>query len=96
MISPGPNSIDCPRCRTTISWPADLDDARKADLATFARNKPVSVVKWLRDDQGLPLSEAKAIVSHISRSDDVCVRCRSTVARGETVCSNCKSANLNW
>ena len=96
MTSPELNSIYCPRCGATVSWPALLDEARKAQLGAAAREDRLLTMGRLGSDFGLPLDEAKAVVTHIARGGDVCARCKSVVGKGETVCPNCKSANLNW
>jgi hypothetical protein len=73
-----------------------LDDAGKAELARRARQDRSGATKRFREQFDMPLAEAKGVVLHITRRDDVCVRCKRVVAKGETVCPNCKSANLNW
>ena len=96
MASPALNSIHCRRCRSKVSWPAQLDDGEKATLAARARADRLTTIKDMRGDFGLSLSDAKALGFHISRAGDVCVRCKNLVDKGETICSNCKSVNLNW
>ncbi len=96
MTSTELNSIHCPRCSATVSWPKRLGDGDKAKLAALAREERLPTIKRMRDDLGLSLADAKALGFHISRAGDVCVRCKSVVGKGETVCSNCKSANVNW
>jgi hypothetical protein len=96
MTLPAANSIYCRRCRFTVSWPADLDGARKAEVAALARQSRIAATIQIRDQFELSMGDAKGVVMHISRDDDVCIRCRNNVAKGETVCTNCNGVNLNW
>lgn len=96
MTSPTANSIYCRRCRCEVTWPVQLDDVRKAELGALARLDRIAATRRIRDQLDLSLGDAKALVAHISRDDDVCARCKHIVAKGETVCPNCKGVNLNW
>jgi hypothetical protein len=96
MTTLSAHSIYCRRCRFTVSWPAQLEDAGKAELAVLARQDRIAATRRLRDQFDLSLGDAKGVVMHISRDNDVCARCKNVVAKGETACSNCKGANLNW
>jgi hypothetical protein len=96
MGEPAANSIYCRRCRFSVSWPVQLDNVGKAELGTLARQDRIAAAKRFRDQFDLSLADAKVVVMHISRDGDVCARCKSIVSEGETVCANCKGANLNW
>jgi len=91
-----PNSIYCDRCKKMVSWPADLDDAGKVEIARRKRESGLLPFTNIVDDFGLSWPDAKSIYIHISRGENVCVRCKHLVASGVTTCANCKSVNLNW
>ena len=96
MTSPPPNVLYCSRCRSEVSWPAQLDGASKAELAALARESRISAIRQTQHRFDLSLGDAKNIVNHISRSDDVCIRCKHLVVKGEAFCVECRCLNLNW
>lgn len=96
MNDVGPRGIYCPRCKRAVTWPAQLDEFGKAQLAASARAGRLPTVQRLTRDDGMALGEAKALVNHVSRAENVCHRCKHTICTGESICASCRSANLNW
>jgi hypothetical protein len=96
MMGPEATSIFCPHCGANLRWPAGLDDGGKAELARVARENRPRAIRRVCDELGLPLGDAKSLGLHISRAGDVCVRCKTIVGAGESVCPTCKALNLNW
>jgi hypothetical protein len=62
----------------------------------LARRDRIAAIVSLREEHGLTLGHAKAVIFHISRDGNACARCKSQVEKGETVCSSCRGVNLNW
>jgi len=45
---------------------------------------------------GFTMQEAKALTLHVTRKKGECHRCHRPVTDGASICSHCRSANLDW
>jgi ribosomal protein L40E len=86
----------CGQCQTVVVWPKELASAAKAAIAGIARRDPHSAAELVESRYGLDLREGKALAVHVTRNPGICHRCNSPVAGGETLCSKCHAANLDW
>ncbi len=59
-----------------------------------ARQGQMSGIVCLRGTLGMDLSDAKAMVQHMSADGSICHRCGAGLPEGvEVICSNCRSFN---
>jgi len=89
--------VCCARCRGYAEIP-ELDYATRVKLGSVARTKAISeVVHILHRDSSIPLSDAKFIALHTTRSKGVCHRCYAPLSSdGHSECPRCKALNLDW
>ena len=88
--------VECPKCRTTIVWPADLSITQKGEIAEAARADRLGAVQLIRLRYLTDLRQAKALALHITSSGSKCHKCSAGVGTGELNCPKCRSLNLNW
>jgi hypothetical protein len=97
LIEPkGRPHLECPKCRTCVVWPESLTPAGAAALADVVRTDTSEGARFAHQKLGLDLREAKALALHITSTKGVCHRCKSQVIGSESVCTKCRSANLDW
>jgi hypothetical protein len=68
----------------------------KAELAAMAQRDRLATIHFMVGQLEYSLYDAKGLATHLSREGDLCARCNNAVSKGETGCSNCGAANLNW
>jgi hypothetical protein len=88
--------IFCPKCKTSVAWPASLTAEEKSAIAAEVRASPLSGVKLAHAQFGLDLREAKALSFHITRKSGECHRCHRPLREEVAICAQCRSANLDW
>jgi hypothetical protein len=97
LIEPkGRPYVFCPKCRTNVVWPAHLSAEEKSGLAAEVRSSPSSGAKLGHMQFGLDLREAKALSFHITRKSGECHRCHRPLHEEVSICTQCRSANLDW
>jgi hypothetical protein len=65
-------------------------------LADQCRSSRLECAKLAISRFGFDLREAKALSLHITGERGKCHRCGASVAGEISVCSNCRSANIDW
>jgi hypothetical protein len=88
--------VACARCRQNIVWPQSLSAEDKAIIAGECRSSSLNCAKLVVSRFGFDLREAKALTFHITRERGKCHRCGAKVFGEISVCTNCRSANLDW
>lgn len=88
--------LTCGQCQTVVVWPGDLAGDVKAGIAQAARRDAVAAARAVEAKYGLDVREGKALVVHLTITPGKCHRCNSGVPHGETLCSKCHAANLDW
>jgi hypothetical protein len=97
LIEPdGRPYVFCPRCKTNVAWPASLSAEEKSKIAAKVRASPLTGVKLAHVEFGLDLREAKALSFHLTRKNGECHRCHAPLQNEESICQQCRSANLDW
>ena len=97
LIEPaGRPHIECPRCRTYVVWPISLTPAQRAAFAEVTRASALDGARYAEEVLGLNLREAKALSFHVTKRKGLCHRCGIAVTGTESVCTKCRSANLDW
>ena len=96
LIEPkGRPFIACPKCRQNVVWPEALSADDKSALAQASRRSRLEGAQLAHRKYDLDLREAKALSLHISE-DGRCHRCAAPVTEELSICTKCRSANLNW
>lgn len=88
--------IFCPRCRTNVVWPHDLQCEQKNGVAAKVRSDVLAGVTFVKDSLLLEPREAKALCFHITRERGRCHRCNNTIEGEASICTRCNSVNLDW
>jgi hypothetical protein len=97
LIEPnGRPYVACEKCRQNIVWPKSLSAEDKAIIANECRSGGLISIKLAASKFGFDLREGKALVFHITRERGKCHRCGAKVTGEISVCTNCRSANLDW
>ena len=86
----------CPRCKASISWPAQITSEAREQIAAEVRSMGLRAIHGIGASAGLGLAEAKALLFHITRIRGQCHRCGRDLTAGATICQHCQSANLDW
>ena len=86
----------CPRCKAAVQYPASLTAEEKAAIAGENRADRLEALRRWRAAYDLDLATAKGLGFHITREPGVCHRCKHPTSGSESVCTNCKSFNLDW
>ena len=89
-------AIVCPRCRTDVRWPAHLSAAEKVSFADATRANRLQGTRFAVDHFNMELRDAKSLAFHVSASGKRCHRCGHALEGEASLCSHCKSANLDW
>jgi hypothetical protein len=97
IIEPrGRPHIECPKCRTCVVWPVSFSASEATAFAEITRRSTSDGARYAVEKFGLDLREAKALAIHVTRTKGVCHRCKSLVIGSESVCTKCRSVNLDW
>jgi uncharacterized OB-fold protein len=88
--------IACPKCGQNVVWPEELAAHRRKELAAVSRRSRLEGVKFAHSILALDLREAKALALHVTNEGHRCHRCGSPVVGELSVCTTCRSANLDW
>jgi hypothetical protein len=97
LIEPrGRPHIECPRCRTCVVWPESLLPEQAAIFAKAVRASALEGANIAHTELGLDLRESKSLVFHVTKRRGFCHRCEAPVSGIESVCTKCRSANLDW
>lgn len=102
MPHPPSKEAHCDRCKVSFVIPDVPAEVWDEVMALIRSDKRLEAVKFLANKSGQGffspnLSNAKALVFHISRNGELCTRCFSPLAqKGEFTCPKCRSLNFNW
>jgi hypothetical protein len=97
VIEPkGRPHIACRKCRQNVVWPESLSTDEKRQIADVSRKSRAEGASLAKLKLRLELREAKVLSLHISREPGSCHRCGHPVTGEVSICSNCRSANLDW
>src|ERR1022692_811689 len=97
LIEPrGRPHIECPKCRVSVVWPSSLTASEAAAFADVTRRRTLDGARYAVEKLGLDMREAKALAYRVTRTKGICHRCKSQVIGSESVCTKCRSANLDW
>lgn len=88
--------IDCPRCGGQICWPLGLSVEAKDHLAAAGRRSYLAGVQLAKMKMHLELGVAKALMAHVTRVRGTCHRCAEATDSEVSICSRCRSVNLDW
>ena len=88
--------VPCAQCKFPVVWPKSTSVEDLSLAATAWRERGLASMFEIGRIVGLSGAQGKAFAFHISRPANQCHRCASKVSSGVSVCSNCKSINLNW
>jgi hypothetical protein len=88
--------VACEKCRQNVVWPDSLTAQDKATFAGECRSRGLEGAKLAVSRFGMDLREAKALLLHVTREPGKCHRCGTSVIAEISVCTNCRSANLDW
>ena len=97
LIEPnGRPYVVCETCSTNIVWPQSLSAADKTRIAKECRSGGLASIKLAMSEFGFNVREGKTLLFHITRERGKCHRCGAKVVGEISVCTNCRSANLDW
>jgi hypothetical protein len=97
LIEPkGRPHLECPKCHVCVVWPDGLTAMAAVSFAEVTRGDTLEGARYAHEELRLDLREAKVLAMHVTRTKGVCHRCGSPVTSPESVCSKCRSANLDW
>jgi hypothetical protein len=88
--------IVCGKCRGVVVWPHSLSPEQMAELAAITRADALDGAHFAARHLGLGPRESKALALHITKQRGRCHRCNRDVSGRESLCSFCRSANLDW
>jgi hypothetical protein len=87
----------CQRCEISVDVPEELSLQDKKEFAAVAKRSVILAMDYLRKKGHLSIGQAGVLATHLTSRDRICCRCVTKQDEQEiTVCSRCKSLNLNW
>ncbi|APR81073.1 Hypothetical protein A7982_06420 [Minicystis rosea] len=90
--------VPCLRCRSAYAIAGPLSAAaRERVKAAVDAGLVIDAIRWIREDTGAGLGEAKALHEHFVRKQGRCHHCGGALATGELVdCPACGALNVAW